>query len=215
MASKVIQNSMEHWNGAQMCAIDTETTGLDFNFHEVIQICILPLDSNILPRKDVQPFYLNIKPDYPERADPRAMKINRLKMAELIKNGHDSESAAELLHQWVEKLGLPYTKSGIRKHIIPVGQNYAFDMPFLKKWLGSDTYFEIFGYHYRDTMLTAAFMNDYQAYHAETVPFPKISLNYLCNMLNISSTDHHDSLADCVMTAEIYRTFVRQGIMMR
>ena len=70
--------SMIHWNGHQLCAIDTETTGLDPNYNEIIQICILPLDSNIKPRKDVFPFYIEIVPDHPERASPEVAYHRRI-----------------------------------------------------------------------------------------------------------------------------------------
>ena len=53
-------NSMQHWNGNQLCVVDVETTGLDLFWHEIIQLCILPLDSDINPRTDVSPFYINL-----------------------------------------------------------------------------------------------------------------------------------------------------------
>ena len=63
MAVKVKEQavSMETWNGNQMAVIDVETTGLRPYFNEIVQICILPLDSNCDPRKDILPFYINIK----------------------------------------------------------------------------------------------------------------------------------------------------------
>ena len=68
---------MEHWNGNQICAMDTETTGLDPFWHEIVQIAILPLDSNMEPRQDVLPFYINMIPQCPERVDREAVKVNK------------------------------------------------------------------------------------------------------------------------------------------
>ena len=131
--------SMQHWNGDQLCAIDTETTGLIAGYHEVIQLCILPLDSNIKPRKDVMPFYIELIPDYPERASEEALRVNKINLSELALRGHDREKAKDLLDEWVDKLGLPCTKYQNRKRLIPLGQNYAFDRGHIAEWLGQST----------------------------------------------------------------------------
>jgi len=206
-----MSNSMRHWNGCQICAIDTETTGLDANFHEVVQICILPLDSDFNVRKDVMPFYINLKPDHPDRADAKALKVNRLEMAKLLQEGHDREKAKDMLEEWVKKLGLPCTKWGNRKKIIPLGQNYGFDISFIKRWLGVELYYEIFHYHHRDTMIAAAFLNDIDAMKVEKIRYPKIGLKYLCNLLNVELYGHHDALQDCRATAEVYKKLIQRG----
>lgn len=205
--------SMEHWNGNQLCVIDIETTGLDPYWNEMIQICVLALDSNIKPRKDIMPFYITIQPESPERVDPEAMAINRLKLADIALRGHDKEKAKDLLEEWIKKLNLPITKYGTPKKIIPLGQNYSFDMGFIKSWLGIDLYNDYFHYHYKDTMLAATFLNDKAAFHAEKVPFPKVSLTYMCNLLKVDRDRAHDALQDCQATAEVYRKLLQQGIL--
>ena len=205
-------NSMYHWNGSQICAIDTETTGLNPHFHEIIQLCILPLDSNLYPRQDVLPFYVEIIPENPERIDPEAMKVNKLNLEKLLRNGFDQEKVKDLLEQWIEKLGLPYTKYGNRKKIIPLGQNYAFDKAFIINWLGAELYNEFFHYHHRDTMCAAAYLNDKAAMHAEKVPFSKLKLTWLAYKLNIEYNNKHDALDDCRVTAEVYRKLLKRGL---
>jgi len=205
--------TMQHWNGNQVCVIDTETTGLDSHWHEVIQICILPLDSSFMPRTDVVPFYVNLKPTNPERADPAALKINGLKLSEIAISGHDKEKAKDLLEAWVRTLRLPTTKWGTYKKIIPLGQNYGFDKGFIQAWLGVDEYDQIFDYHHRDTMSTALYLNDRAGMHGDRVPFPKVDLGYLCSQLKISRERGHDSLQDCIVTAKVYRQMVAQGLL--
>lgn len=206
-------NSMVHWNGHQLCAIDCETTGLDPKRHELVQICILPLDSNIRPRKDVLPFYIELLPDHPERADPAAMRINRLKFAELAQRGHDREKAKDLLSEWIDKLGLPSTNFGRRKQILPLGQNYSFDMGFIMAWLGFEQYYDHFRSSIRDTQRVADYLNDRAGMHAEKVPFNKTKLGWLANQLNVHHENAHDALSDCVTTAEIYRKMLMQGLL--
>ncbi len=205
--------SMQHWNGNQVCVMDVETTGLDPNWHEMIQICILPLDSDLKPRQDVAPFYINLKPDNPERADPKALKINGLKLAEIAVSGYDREKARDLLEAWVAQLKLPATKWGTSKKIIPLGQNYPFDRSFIQAWLGNEEYNQYFDYHNRDTMCAALYLNDRAAMHGESVPFPKVNLKYLASQLKIQHDRGHDSLQDCVVTAKVYRAMVMQGLL--
>lgn len=209
-----MKNSMEHWNGSQMCVIDTETTGLDPYWHEIIQIAIVPLDSNILPRKDVMPFYIEIKPDYPERIDSEAMTINKLDACTIAQRGFDREKAKDLLRDWIDKLDLPYTKSGsYRKRVIPLGQNFGFDRAFLIRWLGVTEYNEFFDYHFKDTMIAAQYLNDRAAMHGEPVPFAKVNLAWLTKKLNVKMERAHDALSDCCATAAVYRQLCMRGVL--
>lgn len=208
-----MSNAMIHWNGNQVCAIDTETTGLIAGYHDLIQICILPLDSNLRPRKDVLPFYIEMIPYHPERAEPKAMQVNRLDFAIIGKRGHHPDKAIDLFEQWVGKLGLPQTKYGRSKKIIPLGQNYPFDMGFIKEWMGAETYNEYFDYNYRDTKVIANFLNDRAGMHVEKVPFPRTSLANISTKLNVSNPNAHDALADCQTTAEVYRRLLQQGLL--
>lgn len=204
---------MQHWNGNQLCVIDTETTGLDPYWHEMIQIAIVALDSEIKPRRDVLPFYIEIIPEHPERADKKAMEINRKTFTEIAQRGHDPEKAKDLLEEWIKKLGLPTTKYGSPKRIIPLGQNYAFDMGFIKQWLGVSLYNDYFDYHYVDTMITAHFLNDRAAVHAEKIPFSKTGLQWLARTLGVQRERSHDALQDCLTTADVYRLMLNQGLL--
>lgn len=206
-------NSMFHWYGNQLCAIDTETTGLEAGWHEIIQICILPLDSHCKPRRDVMPFYIDLKPESPERVDPQALKVNGLKLSEIALRGYDREAAKQLLMDWLEKLDLAHNKYGERKKIIPLGQNYSFDKGFITAWLGIETYNDLFHWEIRDTKRIANYLNDHAAFHGEQPPFSKTSLNWLANKLHVEVDQAHDALSDCVTTAEVYRKLCMRGLL--
>ena len=203
--------SMVHWNGHQLCAIDIETTGLDPNWHEMIQIAILPLDSNIQPLDGSLPFYLKVCPEHPERADKKAMEVNQMNFADIAIRGVDREMAKDMLRDWIADLELPVTKGGFSKKVMPLGQNYAFDKGFLQSWLGVEQYDEFFFYHYKDTMIATEYLNDRAAMHAEKVPFSKNGLSYLCNLLKVKRERSHDALQDCLATAEVYRKICQMG----
>jgi DNA polymerase III epsilon subunit-like protein len=204
---------MQHWNENQVCVIDTETTGTNPLLNEIVQICILPLDSNLDPRKDVIPFYVTIKPESPEYWNPEAKELNRELFIKAMASGHDSEKVKDLLRDWVKKLKLPLTKWGTPHRIIPLGHNFAFDRSFLMKWLG-DQYEEFFDGRYRDTMTAALYLNDRAGFHANKVEYAKVNLRYLCSTLKIDMGSRaHDALADCLSTAQVYKALCRQGLL--
>ena len=192
--------------------LDTETTGLDPSWHEIIQLAIVPLDTEFNVRKDTMPLNINIKPEYPERAEPEAMKKNKLDINELLIHGFDRDAAADLVKDYVDKMDLPYTASGAyRKRLIPLGQNVGFDIAFMKNWLGVTEYSELFDYHHKDTVVIAQFLNDLAAFHGIPTPFPKVNLTYLCSTLGISYKNAHDAFADCMATAEVYRRLLKKA----
>jgi DNA polymerase III epsilon subunit-like protein len=203
--------AMVHFNNNMCCVMDTETTGLDPNFHEIVQICVIALDSNFNPLKGMMPFYVNLKPNYPERVDAKAIEINKLDMANIMNTGFDRDKAADMFEAWFKKLGIKNNKYGNGNKIMPLGQNYSFDKAFIQAWLGVEQYNQYFHYHYRDTMNSALFMNDRAGMRAEKVPFPKVNLQYLATTLGIGGDKAHDALADCLKTAEVYKRLLKAG----
>jgi DNA polymerase III alpha subunit (gram-positive type) len=171
------------------CSIDIETTGLNHRLHEMVQICILPL-KEWKPLKD-KAFYINVKADHPETADPVALKICNLD----ISKGISKDEAKQEFVTWFKAL----QECHGFKHIIPLGQNYSFDIEFIIDWLGFDFYHQYFSRSYRDTKMTAAFLADTIA------PDIKTGLHTLCEYFNIDNPNHHDALNDAMVTAEVYK----------
>lgn len=203
--------AMQHWNNKMMAVMDTETTGLDPNFHEMVQLCIIPLDANFNPLKGVIPFYVNLKPNFPERVDAKALEVNKMDMAKIMTEGFDRDKAIDMLIEWYKKLGIRGNAYGNPNKIMPLGQNYQFDKAFIQAWLGVELYNELFDYHYRDTMCSALYLNDRAGMRAEKVPFPKVNLQYLATTLGIKSERAHDALSDCLVTAEVYKKLMASG----
>ena len=198
--------TQQHLNGDQICVMDVETTGLQVGYHEIIQIAILPIDSEYKIRSDVAPFYIKIKPNYPERANPEALKKNKLRLAELVLKGVDREKSRDLLEDWTDKLKLPFNKYGSRRcRIVPLGHNLNFDIDFMKQWLGPENYNYLFAPTFRDTMIIGSYLNDRASMLAETVPFPKLTLAFMAGHLDIPTQRAHDALQDCLMTSRLYR----------
>lgn len=197
---------MINLNGYVMAALDLETTGHIDGYHDVIQVCVLPLDDNFDPREDVSPFYMNMKPNYPERAIPDAMRVNGLNLDELAL-APDIWQVADCFDDWFESLGL-----GMFRKLIAITQNGEFDIPFAKHWLGHTGYDKYFCRNGRDTMQTALYLNDQAAWKNRPIPFNRVGLKELCKHFGIRLEKHHDALADCLATAEVYRELLRYEV---
>lgn len=198
-------NSMVHWNGDIMAVVDTETTGVDPEVHEIYQFTMVPLDSFLNRRTDVLPLDLWIKPNRPECVEETKIQGHKKRVQHACLHGFDSIRAADLLAEYIETLKLPYTPTGTRKRIIPLGHNYGFDLSFIIPWLGKAAYNDIFSVLYRDTMSTALFLNDQRDFNNEKPFCAKVNLTYLATHLGITHGTLHDSLEDCLVTAEVFK----------
>lgn len=190
-----------HLNGNILCAIDCETTGLQPGYHDLIQICILPLNADCKPSKKYNPFYMNFIPKRPYNIDYSAMGVNQIKLAELMNTGMDPDKGVDLFEEWFKK----FSFAGDKK-ISPLAHNWAFDRGFLIDWLGGprnmETYFH---YHARDTMCSALFAQDKSYFQGSAYPFAKVNLQYLATIMGVETHRAHDALSDCMTTAEVYR----------
>ena len=195
-----------HLKGGLLCAVDTETTGLEPGYSELWQIAILPLNSDIKPLKSVLPFYLNLKINYPERIEPKAIK-NKPAFAEMQQRAIDPFTAADLLDSWFEKLNLP-----LYKKICPLAQNWPFDREFIKEWLGVKNFDYLFDHRYRDTMVNAIFDADLSNFRGEDIYFPQYNLQFLCARLGVKNMKQHDALQDAIATAECYRRMLLRRV---
>lgn len=195
-----IPNSLINLSGNMLVTVDVETTGRLAGYHEIIQIAVQPLTSDVKPVPDINPFYMNIAPEFPERAEAAAGRVHGLDLDELIANCPSQDKAADLFDEWFQKLKLPF-----RKQLIPLAHNWSFERGFLTHFLGLETFNQLFHYHPRDTMLFASSINDACAYHGKDIAFNYIGLGSLCSKFGITMDRAHDALSDARATAELYR----------
>lgn len=193
-------------NGNVLCAIDVETTGLIPGFHEITQVCFLPLDDDLEPRKDIVPFDLWLKVDFEERIDWDALKVSKINFMKHQQQAMDKYRAADLFEDWVEKLRLPFNK-----RISPMAHNYPFDRAFLFDWLQPKAFNVHLDGRFRDTMALAISINDIYERLCEPIPFPKVNLSYLCSLLKIEHKGAHTALGDCIVTPKVYKNLITKG----
>jgi DNA polymerase III epsilon subunit-like protein len=186
-----------------MCAVDVETTGRLAGHHEIIQVAVQPLDVYLEPLKGIRPFYMTMQPEHPKRIDPDSMRVHNIKVNDLRQTGIDKWKCADLFDEWFQRLDLPF-----RKSIVPLAHNWAFEAGFLKHWLGLESFNQFFHPHPRDTMILALSYADRAVFHGENPPFGSFGLGALCKHFGIPLIDHHDALADCVATAQLYKALL-------
>lgn len=195
---------LTHLNGNCLCVVDVETTGLEPEIHEIHQIAILPLGPDYKPLRGILPFYQDLRVSNIEAIDRKAVKMSRVEFARKQQSAMDPFTAADLLDEWFEKLGLP-----VYKKLRPMAQNWPFDYQFVKRWLGTKSYENIFSPLYRDTMVVAQLHADVMDLRGEHIEFPQYNLQYLCQKLGIQNQKAHDALQDCIATAEVYRRLLQ------
>jgi len=199
-----VPDSLLNLNGDMLAAVDVETSGRLAGWHEIIQIAVLPLNSEIEPSETYKPFYVHICPNHRDRAEKGALHMNGLDIDWLVTNGLDSDLAVDRFVEWFHELELP-----LGKRLCPLAHNWAFERGFLVNWLGNELHDTIWHPHSRDSQRVATLFNDAAAYHGKKIPFGSVSQKSLCKKFGIENANEHDALADCIACAKLYRALVR------
>jgi len=196
-------SALPHLNGNLLAAVDVETTGRRANYHEIVQIAVVPLNSDIRPLEGVTPFYTTVKPLHLERVEAAARNVHGLDLAKLCQYAPHPDKVADMLVEWFEKLDLPFEKK-----LVPLAQNWAFESSFLQAWLGVPLKEKLFMGLARDSMSLALSINDRAVFRGEPAPFNKVNLAYLCEKFGVVNQNAHDAFADCIAEAEVYRAMM-------
>lgn len=200
----MIPDSLLNLNGELLCAVDVETTGLIPGYHEIIQIAVVPLNSEIEQYPGLKPFYINIAPEHPGRMSG-AEGVHGISLDDLMSYGVSLETSLEMFDQWYKSLDLPFMK-----RLVPLAHNWAFERSFLLHWMGLEAFSDLWSGHPRDTLVIASFVNDLAAWHGKDCPFNRLNLSSVCKIMGVDLVDAHDALGDCLATAAVYRTMLRR-----
>ncbi len=182
--------------GDLLAAIDFETTGRLAGFHEPCQVAVVPLCAALRPISGVRPFVSLIRPEYPERREPEAMRVHGIPL-DMLMDAPSQDDVADRLHSWAKRLA--------STRLVPLAHNWAFEAGFLAHWLGTDRVGQVFAPQARDAMLTALAINDRAAACGDRVPFRRVGLDALARHFKIKNQRPHDAYWDALVEAEVFR----------
>lgn len=172
--------------------VDTETTGLDSEHNDIIEIAIIRVEDDT---EWVMHQFINM--ERPENAHPRALEVNGYTPEAWAANG-----AVEPAEAWQR-----IADSGILDEAIIAGQNVRFDAGFINasfKRHGIETRMD---YHLYDTCsLALEHLRPWMS---------SISLVPTCVALGIPVTNAHTALADTRMAMEVEKRLARASDALR
>lgn len=179
-----------HLRKTKRIFLDTETTGLDEEVHEIIEVSLLietvDLESPERPSPVVE-WSKKIKPQHLENASPEALAVN----------GYNEED-------WKDAVPFEEVASELRLLLmngVLVGHNIQFDIRFLQKAFKRAGVEADLGHHFIDTVTLAY---EHWGISGEV---EKLSLDTLRKYLRIPVAKIHSSLKDAYdCRAVFYRT---------
>lgn len=184
-----------------ICSIDTETGGLTPYFHEVLDICMLPLLDDFTVNESVRPFQVEIRPEFFDRLDPKALEVNGHTVEELQKRTIDKATATNMFKEWFET-------EMRRVKIEPLGWNWTFDRMMLAGTLKGINFNQYFFYRVRDGQNVATYLNDRSRLITGQSVFSSCALTNVAAKLELEYPGKHSALGDAKMSAQVYRKLV-------
>ena len=161
--------------------IDTETTGLKLQEHEIIEIACLTFELKDKNVNILSEYEAKIKPQHIHTATPKALEINGYR-PELWDNALNSDEVMGAVNQIIANSDLL------------MGHFLEFDIDFIKKTFTENNIQYIKFPLYIDTKFNAAILNT-----------KRTSLDFLCKYLNIKFKGRaHTALTDCQRTLKLF-----------
>jgi DNA polymerase-3 subunit epsilon len=161
--------------------IDIETTGLNPNIHEIIEICIIT---------DKEIYHTKIAPERIDWADERALSIN----------GYRAKD-------WIDVPSFKHVANKIKTMLegcTIAGHNVRFDIDFLNESFSQNGFDIHLGHRSLDTVTLA-----YE--HLYPLGLMSLSLDSIRKFLGWSSENSHTALKDCNDTKQLFNYLIRFG----
>jgi len=184
----------------RLVAVSIKTSGPDTKLHEIIQICVFPLNHNFDLAKDIIPFYTDIQPVKSRlNIDYKYIRVERFK--ELLQHAPTPQVVAGLFDDWMEK----QIRLDDKKKLLPVVYNWAGMRPFIKNWLGTENFNYYFSERYRDIYSIALFCNDFADMKLGDVPYLKTTMVTVAKTLRVEYERHDETILQCKSISQVYK----------
>ncbi len=172
-----------------LAIIDTESTGLNPEVHELISIGVVLVNQDWSEKnpkfEEIEEFELKIKPEHIETADPVALRVNKYDPAD-----------------WVFAYTLPEAMKILSKKTagaIMVSHNIVFDYAFLEKAFTKTGEENKMHYHKLDTISLA-----FAKLHGKK-DVDRFSLRNLTEYFGIENKNAHTALSDARATFLLFK----------
>jgi len=203
----------------QYIVLDTETTGLDPEHADIIELAAIPLDAELNPREGVKPFHTFIQPQPHHPIAKQAIEVNGHTWvydheSETYKNALPYDRAWTHFYDWMATL---YEKM---QWIITVGWNVSFDEAFLRYLhahpdvpgrAGSQAYVKKqwpFHYHKIDLIGVCRYLDLRAGRTRKSYKLEKMAEHYFGS---ISDFHMHTALGDADMSLKVLRKMEQEG----
>jgi DNA polymerase III alpha subunit (gram-positive type) len=184
-----------------LLAFDTETGGLEPGVHSLLTAYFCVLDSETWEMIDE--LDLKMKPeDGKYNVQPKAMEINGIDLDEHDKVAITYKEAASELKKFLIKNKI----KGKRTHYMPLGQNIAFDLNFLKAYILTDDELRKLGVYYgaMDTKNIVDFLKLIGIFP----DYMKTNLGAIVEHLGLPKRNAHEAKDDVLMTVDVFKALV-------
>ena len=172
--------------------VDVETTGLDPEKHEIIELALVLVRQKGDKGNEfevIEEFEIKIKPEFIGRADPQALKVNGYDPSQWI----FASTLAEAMKVFGEKT----------KDAIFVAHNMTFDYAFIDKAFKQTSVPNEMFYAKLDTISMA-----YAKLHNNPM-VEKFRLQKLCEYFGVENAKAHTALSDTRALFEVYKHLMK------
>lgn len=163
--------------------VDTETTGLDVEQHEIIEVAAIIYDR----KTDI---VLN---EWEDKSAPR--RIETASQEALKINGYVNNP--DLYKKNIQSVLLKFNR--LVEDCIIVGQNIGFDIMFLEKAMLEFGIEPAWDRHRRIDLMSMAWPL------VQDAELPGLGLRHLCDYFNLSNVGEHTALIDCRRSLGVYK----------
>lgn len=195
--------AMTHLNKHQLCSIGLVTSGPNPDLHDIIEICVMPLDAQLKLYKKFMPYCLTFKP---QRSNFEDITLSKAKLAKAHMNGMCPIDSIYLFQEWHKKMEL-----GFNKKLVPLAFDWPFKRAFIQKWLGYHDFELLFNWQYRDLLPSTTFLNDRADFKCEKYPYNKHLLRWITTQLKVDFQNDDDAMDEALAVSECYVKILKES----
>jgi len=185
----------------KLCAIDTETTHIDFLKAKAVELTILPLTSEFDPDESIKPLNILVNPGEMELdLGAEALAFNGIDRKQVLAEGVYCNNLSAHIRNWMDTYGIT--------SIEPLAHNWVYDRVVLRNSMEFKDVESIFYRRAKDSHTAAVFVNDLYKSRGKERPFKKTNLSAMAEYFGMNTEGAHRALQDCIMSAFVYKNLM-------